>query len=110
MPLKLIKSDAPPATHPEPGMTRQLLAWSNELMLIRHRFEKGWVGAAHSHPHHQLVYVLSGTIRIIADGKEAIAHTGDSFIVNGNVEHQAFALEDAEVLDIFTPYLEDYAL
>jgi quercetin dioxygenase-like cupin family protein len=110
MALKLIQSDSPPSTHPEPGMTRQVLAWSNELMLVRHRFEQGWVGAAHSHPHQQLVYVLSGSIRIVADGEEAIAHAGDSFIVDGNVEHQAFALEDAEVLDVFTPHREEYAL
>jgi quercetin dioxygenase-like cupin family protein len=110
MPLKLIQSAVPPATHPESGMTRQVLAYSDQLMLVRHRFEKGWIGAAHSHPHHQLVYVLSGSIRIVVGGEEAIAHTGDSFIVDGNVEHQAFALEDAEVLDVFTPYREDYAL
>jgi quercetin dioxygenase-like cupin family protein len=110
MPLKLIKSDVPPSTYPEAGMTRQVLAWSGDLMLVRHRFERGWVGAAHSHPHHQLVYVLSGSIRIVADGEEAIAHAGDSFVVDGNVEHQAFALEDAEVLDVFTPYREEYVL
>jgi quercetin dioxygenase-like cupin family protein len=37
------------------------------------------------------------------------AKTGDSFIVAGGVEHQAWALEDSEVLDFFTPYREDYA-
>jgi quercetin dioxygenase-like cupin family protein len=35
---------------------------------------------------------------------------GDSFIVSGNVEHQASALEDSEALDIFTPMREDYAV
>jgi quercetin dioxygenase-like cupin family protein len=110
MPLHLIQSAAPPATHPEPGMIRQVLTYSDQLMLVRHRFEKGWTGAPHSHPHHQLVYVLSGSIRIVAGGEEAIANTGDSFIVDGNVEHQAFALEDTEVLDVFTPHREDYAL
>lgn len=110
MSLQLIKSDSPVSTHPEVGMTRQLLAWSKDLMLIRHRFERGWIGAAHSHPHHQLVYILSGSIRIVAGGEEAIAHAGDSFVVDGDVEHQAFALEDSEVLDVFTPYREDYAL
>jgi hypothetical protein len=29
--------------------------------------------------------------------------------VPGGVEHQASALADCEVLDIFTPYREDYA-
>ncbi len=36
------------------------------------------------------------------------AHAGDSFIVDGGVEHQARALETSEVLDVFTPTREDY--
>ena len=30
-------------------------------------------------------------------------------MVRGNIEHQATALEDSEVLDVFAPYGEDYA-
>jgi hypothetical protein len=30
-------------------------------------------------------------------------------VVDGDLDHQASALEDSEVLDIFTPYREDYA-
>jgi quercetin dioxygenase-like cupin family protein len=36
------------------------------------------------------------------------AGPGESFLVPGGVEHQARALEDSEVLDIFTPCREDY--
>ena len=110
MALTLIKTDGPPLLYPEQGMVRQVLAYTDQLMLVRHRFEKGWIGAAHSHPHHQLVYVISGSIRIVADGEDIIAHAGDSFVVDGDIEHQAFALEDAEVLDVFTPAREDYKL
>ena len=54
---------------PEPGMKRQVLAHSDQLMLVRHYFEQGWVGARHSHPHHQLVYVVSGAIQVDVDGR-----------------------------------------
>lgn len=100
---------APPATTPEPGMMRQVLSYNPHLMLVRHRFEKGWAGARHSHPHHQLVYVISGRIRFEAEDKSWEMGAGDSIVVNGDVEHQAAALEDSEVLDVFTPYREDYA-
>ncbi len=106
--MTLIKTDTPPLLHPEPGMIRQILAHSPHLMLVRHTFEKGWVGAAHSHPHHQLVYVVSGSLRVVVADKEFIANTGDSFVVDGGVEHQASALEPSEVLDVFTPIREDY--
>lgn len=90
-------------------MVRQVLSYNPHLMLVRHRFEKGWAGARHSHPHHQLVYVVSGRIRFEAEGKSWEMSAGDSLVVNGSVEHQAAALEDSEVLDVFTPYREDYA-
>jgi len=93
---------------PEPGMQRQVLAHDDGLMLVRHLFEKGWVGARHSHPHRQLVYVVSGALRVEVDGEAFEAHAGDSFVVGGDVEHQASALEASEVLDVFTPVREDY--
>jgi quercetin dioxygenase-like cupin family protein len=37
-----------------------------------------------------------------------VVGAGDSFVVKGGVEHQAWALEPAVVLDVFTPYREDY--
>lgn len=104
-----IFSNNVPTTSPEPGMQRQVLAHSPQLMVVRHLFKKGWVGAAHAHPHHQLVYVISGAIAITVNGQTQTAKTGDSFVVDGGVEHQASALEDSEVLDVFTPIREDYA-
>lgn len=96
-------------SRPEPGLLRQVLAYTGNLMLVRHLMEPGWVGARHSHPHEQLVYVVSGHLRFNGGGKSFDARTGDSFIVPGGVEHQASALEKSEVLDVFTPVREDYA-
>jgi quercetin dioxygenase-like cupin family protein len=95
---------------PEPGRQRQVLAYNQNVMLVRHHLVKGWKGTSHSHPHEQLVYVVSGRIRFDGDGKTIELRTGDSVIVEGNVEHQATALENSEVLDVFAPYREDYAL
>ena len=97
------------ASSPEPRMQRQVLAYNQNLMLVRHHFLKGWKGTSHSHPHEQLVYVVAGRIQFVAAGKTIELRSGDSVIVKGNVGHQAAALEDSEVLDVFTPYREDYA-
>lgn len=96
-------------TTPEPGMRRQVLAYSPQLMLVRHTFEKGWNGARHSHRHHQMVYVVRGRIRFEVEGKSWELQSGDSVVVDGDIAHQASALEESEVLDIFTPYREEYA-
>ncbi len=94
---------------PETGLSRQVLAYSDQLMLVRHLMEKGWTGARHSHPHEQLVYVISGHLRFSGGDSTFEVHTGDSFVVPGGMEHQASALEESEVLDVFTPCREDYA-
>jgi quercetin dioxygenase-like cupin family protein len=100
---------ATPVTQPEPGMQRQVLAYNPHLMLVRHTFEKGWKGARHSHPHQQMVYVTHGHIRFEAEDKAWEMRAGDSLVVEGGVAHEAAALEASEILDIFTPFREDYA-
>ena len=102
-------TDATRTTTPEPGMIRQVLAYNPHLMLVRHTFEKGWKGARHSHPHHQMVYVVRGHILFQAQGKSWEMRAGDSIVIDGGIEHEASAFEPSEVLDVFTPYRQEYA-
>jgi quercetin dioxygenase-like cupin family protein len=95
-------------TAPEPGLQREILAHTPSMMLVRHDICQGWRGAAHRHPHEQLIYVIRGRIQFEANGAKFDAVAGDNFIVASNVEHQATALEDSVVLDVFTPAREDY--
>ncbi|MGA2196642.1 MAG: cupin domain-containing protein [Bryobacteraceae bacterium] len=95
-------------THPEPGLTRRVGAYNDKLFLAEHRMEKGWIGAAHSHPHDQVVYVVSGHLRVVSAGRTFDAKSGDSFVVRGGVEHQASAIEPSLVIDVFTPCRQDY--
>ena len=93
---------------PEPGLTRRIGASNGKLMLAEHQMKKGWVGERHSHPHEQLVYVVSGHIRATVGSDTFEAHAGDSFVVAGGIEHEAAALADSIVVDVFTPAREDY--
>jgi quercetin dioxygenase-like cupin family protein len=107
--VEVVHTEDESMSTPEPGLRRQVMSYSPGMMLVRHRMKKGWVGAGHSHPHEQLVYIVSGHLTFQFPGGVLEATTGDSFLVPGNVEHQASAKEDSEVLDVFTPYREDYA-
>ena len=107
--IKLVERKDAKLFSSEAGLSRQVLARSEQLLLVRHLMEKGWVGARHSHPHEQVVYVISGHLRFSGGGSAFDVRTGDSFVVPGGMEHQASALEESEVLDVFTPYREDYA-
>jgi quercetin dioxygenase-like cupin family protein len=104
----LVASAAADSFSPEPGLLRRIMAHNPNLMLVEHVMQAGWAGARHSHPHDQLVYVLRGRIRVSAGNDVFEAAAGDSFVVNGGVEHQAWALEASVVLDVFTPTRDDY--
>jgi quercetin dioxygenase-like cupin family protein len=92
----------------EPGLERRVLAFNENMMLVEHHMENGWVGTRHAHPHDQLVYVISGRLRFACGDETFEGGAGDSFVLRGGVQHQAWALEPSVVLDIFTPYREDY--
>jgi quercetin dioxygenase-like cupin family protein len=95
-------------TEPEPDLTRKVLAYNEKLLLAEHQMVKGWTGNLHSHPHEQIVYVVSGHLRVMCQGETFEVLSGDTFVVRGGVQHGAVALEDSVVVDVFTPCREDY--
>jgi quercetin dioxygenase-like cupin family protein len=95
-------------TEPERGLKRRVLAYNEKLFLAEHEMTKGWAGAVHSHPHDQIVYVVHGHLRVSCQGTTFDVRTGDTFVVRGGVEHGASAMEDSLVVDVFTPWREDY--
>jgi quercetin dioxygenase-like cupin family protein len=103
-----VPAGAPAAFSPEPGLTRRILAHNEQMMLVEHQMELGWSGARHSHPHDQLVYVISGRLRFSCGAEEFEVGGGDSFVLKGGIEHQASALAPSVVLDVFTPCRQDY--
>src|SRR5690242_2960579 len=107
--MNVSKLDQAKKLNPEPGLERRILTHNPNLMLVEHRTVKGWQGARHAHPQDQLVYVLSGRLSFDCAGDKFEIKAGDSFIVPGNVEHEAAALEDCVVIDVFNPTRPDYA-
>jgi len=96
------------ASEPEPGLTRRLGAYNDKLFLAEHHMQAGWAGAKHSHVHDQVVYVVKGHLRVCVAQTTFEVGQGDSFVVRGGVEHQAWAVADSVVVDVFTPMREDY--
>jgi quercetin dioxygenase-like cupin family protein len=106
--VSLVRSGETTVSTPEAGLTRRIGAHNEKLSVAEHRMQKGWEGARHSHPHEQLVYVISGHLNVMVGETKFEVRTGDSFTVRGGVGHQASALADSFVIDVFTPCREDY--
>lgn len=90
------------------GVTRKVKAYGGTLLMAEVSFEKGAIGAVHSHTHEQVCYVAEGTFAFEEDGIQTIISKGDSYYVAPNVPHGVLALEKGVLIDIFTPQREDF--
>lgn len=91
------------------GVTRKVLSYSENLMAVELHFEKGSVGAPHSHPHEQIGYVISGSLVYQEEGcEDKVLRTGDTYYVKPNARHGIECLEETKLLDIFTPMRKDF--
>ena len=61
-----------PATAAGEGVTRKVLAHSENLMVCELHYEKDAIGALHSHPHEQITYIVSGRFEFTIDGRKFI--------------------------------------
>ena len=91
-----------------PGNTRRVLIHTPELMQVEFCFDKGAVGALHSHPHVQVSYVAEGSFEVTIDGATQVVGQGGSFIVPSGLVHGVLALEKGRLVDVFTPHRADF--
>ncbi|PBC05912.1 cupin domain-containing protein [Mesorhizobium sp. WSM3860] len=97
------------AWEPTPdGNGRRVLVHTAELMMVEFAFDKGGVGALHSHPHVQASYVAEGRFEVTIAGRSEILAAGSSFIVPSNLVHGVKALEAGRLVDSFAPYRADF--
>ena len=67
----------------------------------------------HSHPHEQIVYMVSGPqVRFNVGEESTLLNPGDMIVIPGGVTHYVENLgeEDAIELSVFTPRRDDYAV
>lgn len=98
-----------PVVDADPGVTRQVLADHEALMVVAFRFaNQGAEGKLHNHPHVQSTFVESGRFRFSVDGRETEVGPGDSFVIPSNVMHGCVCLEPGTLIDSFTPRRDDF--
>jgi len=90
------------------GISRKILGYGPEIMMVRVWFETGSVGAVHSHPHSQTTFIESGKFEVEIGGEKRIMGAGDSTYMAPGVEHGSVCLEAGVLLDTFSPVREDF--
>jgi quercetin dioxygenase-like cupin family protein len=90
------------------GVRRQIMGYDGQLMLVKVEFQKGAVGAQHTHYHSQASYVASGAFELTIGDEKKILTTGDGYYVAPDVLHGCVCLEAGVLIDTFSPVRADF--
>ena len=100
-------SDTPTETVDQ-GITRQILGFNDEIMMVKVWFEEGSEGYLHSHYHSQVTYVESGEFRVTVGDETRTLRAGDCFFMEPNIPHGAVCTSAGVLIDVFSPHREDF--
>lgn len=95
-------------TQCEPGVTRRVLAYSEEMMMCEITFEIGARGTVHSHIHEQITYVAEGSFVFTIDGETKVLNQGDSVCIRPNSIHGVECRKAGTLVDVFHPMRKDF--
>lgn len=96
-----------------PGLVRRAIACGDRMLLIEVAVAKGAVVPPHSHTHEQIGYVASGRVEFTLGAaasplERQVLSAGDGYTIPGGLEHSVLGIEDAVVVDVFSPVREEY--
>jgi quercetin dioxygenase-like cupin family protein len=71
-------------------------------------FSQGAMVPLHHHESEQVSIVVKGAIKFEVEGKEVTVRGGEVLVIPSNLPHNALALEDSSVIEIFSPIRLDW--
>ncbi|WP_416307495.1 cupin domain-containing protein [Neptunicella sp. SCSIO 80796] len=100
------------ASHPvqqlEGGISRQIMGYDEQLMLVKVWFSDDSIGYVHEHFHSQVTYVESGEFEVSIDGEVRLMTAGDSFYIPPHIKHGAVCKKAGVLIDTFSPVRKDF--
>ncbi len=89
------------------GIKIKTIAHGKNTLMAQFLMTKGADLPAHSHPHEQTGYLISGKLELMIDKKCHQVEPGDTWCIGGDIPHSAHVLEDSVVVEVFSPVRED---
>ena len=90
------------------GVSRKILGFDNQIMMVKVKFDKGAIGSPHQHFHTQTTYCAGGKFEFTVDDEKSIVETGEGVYIAPNLLHGALCLEEGVLIDVFSPVREDF--
>jgi len=91
-----------------PGISRKTLVYGDKTLMTEFRLAEGADLACHSHPHEQTGYLVAGHMLLTIGQEERELFPGDSWMIPGNVLHNAKILADSVAIEVFSPCRNEY--
>ncbi len=88
-------------------ISRRVLS-GEQGMIVWWSAKAGGHATAHSHPHEQIVWMISGRLDLRIADENRSCGPGDIAVIRGGIEHEVWFREDTEVVDVFSPPREDF--
>ena len=90
------------------GVTRQIMGFNDQIMMVKVYFETGGEGYVHNHFHSQVTYIESGEFEVKVGDEKRTLVAGDCFFMEPNIEHGAVCKKAGVLIDVFSPVREDF--
>ena len=89
------------------GIGRQVV--HTELLTVaRVHLVEGVVVPRHEHGNEQVANVITGRMRFVVGDEDVVVGAGESLVIPPNVSHEAVALTEVLVIDVFSPRRDDW--
>lgn len=105
--MELRRWHAEPVERLSDGIGRQMLH-TGRMTVARIHLSAGAVVPRHEHENEQVATVVEGRLRFVVGDEQLEVGAGESLAIPGGVPHEVVALEDALVIDVFSPVREDW--
>ncbi len=103
-----ILNDETPVQDLGEGVSRQILGFNDQLMMVKVMFTQGAIGSVHSHTHTQTTYCAGGSFDFRIGDESRIIKEGDGVYIPSNALHGVVCLEEGSLIDTFNPVREDF--
>lgn len=90
------------------GVSRQILGFNDQLMMVKVMFAKGATGTVHAHTHTQMTYCASGDFEFTIGEETRLLQEGDATYIPSGVRHGVVCLREGILIDTFNPLREDF--
>ena len=80
----------------------------DRVTVAQFELKRGGVVPRHAHDQEQMTCVMSGRLKFVLNGHDVVVGPGEVVQIPGWVEHEVHVLDDAVVIDVFSPIRQDW--